>query len=71
VRVRKECVDKILSFISESSGGRALTYTSRSASVAHSRERSAQAGESAIFLQLDEVVGEPLLQGVHKEGIVG
>jgi hypothetical protein len=71
VRVRKECIDKILSFISEISGGIALTYTSRSVSVAQSHARGAQAEESAIFLQLNGVVGEPLLQGVHRAGIIG
>jgi hypothetical protein len=71
VRVRKECVDKILSFISENSGEIALTYTRRSMSVAQSHARSAQAEESARFLYPNGAVEGPLLQGVHRAGIVG
>jgi hypothetical protein len=45
VKVRKECVDKILSFTSEKlRRDRVVLHTNRSASIAQSRARCVQAG---------------------------
>jgi hypothetical protein len=51
VKFHKECIDKILIFILESSGEITLTYTSRSASIAQGHARCAQAEEILRLFQ--------------------
>jgi hypothetical protein len=62
--------DRVLSFISESSGGVTLAYISRGVAEAQSHARSAQAEGGIEILQSHRVVGESLLRGAHRVNIV-